>query len=139
MTRWFRLGVAVGALLWLALASAAEPPTLAVTLRVLDYDAKLNALLLAGDFQNSLHSPVRAWRAELRLRDKATAETNVFFVEHRAKRPVQPDDWGAWSVWIAYKPEVPEHRALKAATAERLEPELWLIRVLYADGNQEGF
>jgi hypothetical protein len=38
-----------------------------------------------------------------------------------------------------FKPQVPEHVALKQLTTDTVTAELRLIQVLYADGTQEAF
>ena len=113
---------------------------LPLTLNVLNYDTKLKAFLLSGDYRNNLLRPIRAWRGELLLRDKTNAEhSTTFFLEQQAKRPIPPDGWGVWSVWIDFKPDVPEHQALKTMQREQLDVELRLLRVLYLNGEQQAF
>jgi hypothetical protein len=112
---------------------------LPVTLRILQFDQKLNSFLLSGEFTNTLSKPLKAWRGELRLKNSGGGEVISFFFEHQEKRPVEPGGIGVWSFWMDFKPEVPEHVTLKQLSVDKVEPELRLLQVLYADGSQEAF
>jgi hypothetical protein len=129
---------------WLVLftltARTAEPEqTLPVTLRVLNFDQKLKSFLLSGEFSNTLAKPLQAWRGELRLKNTGSGEVISFFFEHQSKRLIEPGDIGVWSFWMDFKPQVPEHVALKQLTTDTVTAELRLTQVLYADGTQEAF
>ena len=127
-------------LLMLALpVHATEPPHWPFRLQILNYDATLNAVLLSGEFQNTLDKPLTAWRGELHLLDQGSEARIVLYIESQQRRPIPPYGWGVWSQWIDIKPDVAELQTLKNFTLEQLNAEVRLLRVLYTDGAQEGF
>lgn len=134
---------ALAAVLCLSVAPAAQTgdraQTLPVNLNVLSYDDTLNAILLSGDFANTLEHPLRAIRGTLSLgRGVGTNAIDLGF-QHQLRRPVRPGEHGTWSVWIDFSADTPEHVALKNTPLNVLSPVLKLSRVLYDNGSEEAF
>ena len=120
-------------------STASAGQVLPFKLQILDYDAELKAVLLSGEFENPLPAPLIAWRGKLRLHDRVSGNDLVLYIEHQSRRPIFTQQWGVWNQWIDIKPTVPELQPLQHWTLQQLDTELQLLRVLYADGSQEGF
>lgn len=112
---------------------------LPVNLQIIDYDEKINAILLSGEFTNVLDQPLRAWRGELRLNNSTTHEVISLFYEYQAKRSIDPGAGGVWSFWLKYDPTIKEHVALRTMRVDQVKAEIKLIRVLFEDGSQQAF
>lgn len=120
-------------------ACQASDRTLPFRLRVLDYDVKLDAVLVSGDFANKLQKPLKALRGELILKDRQSGSEITLLIEHQAKRTISPGEWGVWSVWIQMDDTIPEHVFLKQAKREQLQTTFKPRRALYSDGSQQAF
>jgi hypothetical protein len=135
----FGLGLLLAVLGGAGHAAENGGPTLPFRLLLVDYDAKLESILLSGEFENTLDQPLAAFRGRLKLTDAASGEAISVQIDCGMRRHVPPEQWGVCSVWLDLDPDDPSHAALQHASAKQLEPELRLLRVLYTDGTEEGF
>jgi len=120
-------------------AAADGGPTLPFRLLVVDYDEKLGSFLVSGEFENTLDRPLAAFRAALTLTEIASGEAINVQIDCGMRRHVPPGEWGVCSVWLDSAPDDPDHALVRRTSAKQLEPELRLVRVLYADGTQQAF
>lgn len=139
LARAFGLGLFLAVFGGAAHAAGDGGPTLPFRLLVVDYDEKLEAFLVSGEFENILDQPLAAFRAGLTLTETASGEATSLVIDCGMRRHVAPKEWGVCSVWLDSDPDDPDHALLRRTSANQLEPELRLVRVLYTDGTQEGF
>lgn len=125
--------------LWAGGSFAGEGHLLPFRLLVVNYDDKLGSFLLSGEFVNELGRPLNALRAMLTLTNSASDETAVFPIDCGLRYPVPPQHAGVCSVWVDYDPEDPDHVTLRRQSAEDLQADFRVLRVLYADRTEEAF